>query len=190
MEELKQHIEQTLGQEIPNQMYDQLKLLAFVKSFNKKEFMCETGEQCKYQFFIVKGACYSYYVNDKGDKNAVQFAVENHWITDASSYFGGKPAVLSIETLEPTTALLISKTNFDLLCASDALFDRFFRILLQNTLATLHIRIAKTISEDADIRYVEFAKKYPHFVQRIPQYLIASFLGIRPQSLSRIRKNA
>src|SRR5690606_40523165 len=121
-------------------------------------------------------------------KNAIQFATEGYWITDASSYFGGEPAVSTIETLEPTTALLLSRTNLELLCERHPLFDRFFRILLQNTLAFQHRRIAKTISEDAEHRYAEFSKSHPHFIQRIPQYLIASFLGIKPPSLSRIRK--
>ena len=119
----------------------------------------------------------------------MQFAIENYWITDASSYFKGTPAVTTIEALEPTRALLINKNAFEQLCCSHPLFDRFFRKLLQNSLASLHYRIAKTISEDADHRYKEFATRYPHFIQRIPQYLIASYLGIKPQSLSRIRKS-
>jgi CRP-like cAMP-binding protein len=185
---IRNNIEKTLGEKIPDEMIGQFRELAFEKSFDKKQLLAEAGKACKYQYFIEQGSCYSYYVNEKGDKNAVQFAVENYWITDASSYFSGKPAVFNVETLEPTKALLLSKKNFDLLCNTHPLFDRFFRILLQNTLATLHYRIAKTNSENADHRYREFSQLYPHFVQRIPQYLIASYLGIKPQSLSRIRK--
>ena len=84
--------------------------------------------------------------------------------------------------------MLLNRQNFDLLCAAYPLYDRFFRILIQNSLATLHYRIAKTNSETAEHRYLEFSQLFPHFVQRIPQYLIASYLGIAPQSLSRIRK--
>ncbi len=188
MTTLRDNIESTLKQPIPDAVYDHYMSLAFEKSFDKKELLAETGKICRYQYFILQGACYSFYVNEKGDKNAIQFAIENHWITDASSYFLEKPAVSTIESLEPTKALLLSRANFDLLCDTHPLFDKFFRILLQNTLATQHLRIAKTISEDAEHRYAEFSKNYPHFVQRIPQYLIASFLGVKPQSLSRIRK--
>ena len=169
-------------------MFAQFMELTFTKSFDKKQFLAEAGERCNYQYFILQGSCYSYYVNEKGDKNAIQFALENYWITDASSYFTNKPAVFNIETLKPTLALLLNRQNLDLLCNRYPLFDRFFRILLQNTLAVLHYRIAKTTSEDAEHRYLEFAQLYPHFIQRIPQYLIASYLGIAPQSLSRIRK--
>ncbi len=190
MEDLiKKNLEYTLGEEIPEEMLISLKELSFEKSFDKKELLAEAGKACNYQYFILEGSCYSFYVNEKGDKNALQFAIENYWITDASSYFKGTPAVTTIEALEPTRALLINKNAFEQLCCSHPLFDRFFRKLLQNSLASLHYRIAKTISEDADHRYKEFATRYPHFIQRIPQYLIASYLGIKPQSLSRIRKS-
>lgn len=185
---IRSNIEKTLGEKIPDEMFTHFIELTFEKSFDKKQFLAEAGKACKYQYFILQGSCYSYYVNEKGDKNAVQFAIENYWITDASSYFTHKPAVFNIETLEPTRALLLNKKNFEILCKSHPLFDRFFRILLQNSLATLHYRIAKTTSEDAKYRYLEFSQLYPHFIQRIPQYLIASYLGIAPQSLSRIRK--
>ena len=173
---------------MPNEMLDYFLELTFEKSFDKKEFLTEPGGTCKYQYFILEGACYSYYVNEKGDTNAIQFAIENYWITDAASYFNGKSSVFNIQTLEPTRALLLSRHHFDLLCKNYPLFDKFFRILLQNTLANLHYRIAKTTSEDAEHRYRKFSQLYPQFIQRIPQYLIASYLGIAPQSLSRIRK--
>ena len=190
MEELlKQNIEKTLGDNIPDGMLAKFMELSFERSFFKKQFLVEAGNPCKYQYFILEGSCYSYYINDKGDKNAIQFAIENYWITDASGYFTNKPAVFNIETLEPMRALLLHRENFDMLCKAYPLFDRFFRILLQNTLANLHYRIAKTTSEDAKYRYKEFSQLYPHFIQRIPQYLIASYLGIAPPSLSRIRKD-
>lgn len=185
---LKQNIEKTLGEPLPDMACSQFGELAFEKSFDKKELFVEPGKTCNYQYFILEGSCYSYYINEKGDKNAIQFAIENYWITDAASYFAGKPAVSTIETLEPARVLMLSRQNFELLCKTHPLWDRYFRILLQTTLAHLHYRIAKTTSEDAEHRYREFSKLYPHFIQRIPQYLIASYLGIKPQSLSRIRK--
>lgn len=185
---LRTNIERTLAERIPDAAYEKFLELAFEKTFDKRQFFVEPGEACNYQYFILQGACYSYYVNGKGDKHAIQFAIENYWITDASSYFTSKPAVSTIETLEPTRALLLSRENFEILCKAYPLIDRYFRILLQNTLAHQHYRIAQTTSEDAEHRYREFSKMYPHFIQRIPQYLIASYLGIAPQSLSRIRK--
>lgn len=186
---LRNNLERSLGSEIPAQLLDFIQKYSFKRSFDKKELLAEAGVDCKYQYFIIEGSAYSYYVNEKGDKNVIELAVEEYWITDAASYFTGKPAVSTIETLEPTTALLINRQDYDMLCCSHPLFDKFFRILMQNALASLHQRIAQTISEEAEFRYQEFSDKYPHFIQRIPQYLIASYLGIKPQSLSRIRKN-
>lgn len=181
-------IERTLGHPIPTEMHDAIIERSFERSFDRKEFLAEAAGRCKYQYLILEGACYSYYVNEKGDKNAIQFAVEGYWITDAASYFTNKPATFNIVTLEPVRALLLSREHLEQLCEAYPLFDRYFRILLQNTLSTLHYRIAKTNSEDATHRYQEFATLYPHFIQRVPQYLIASYLGIAPQSLSRIRR--
>ncbi|HET8838802.1 MAG TPA: Crp/Fnr family transcriptional regulator [Flavobacteriaceae bacterium] len=186
-EHLRNALEKTLGKPLPEAACSRFEELAFEKSFDKKQCFVEPGKACSYQYFILEGSCYSYYINEKGDKNAIQFAIENYWITDAASYFLNKPAVSTIETLEPTRVLMLSKKNFELLCESHPIWDRYFRILLQTALAHLHYRIAKTTSEDAQHRYLEFSKIYPHFIQRIPQYLIASYLGIKPQSLSRIR---
>lgn len=188
VELIKTNIENTLGQKIRDEMFSHFLELSFEKSFDKKELMTEAGGSCNYQYFVLEGACYSYYLNEKGEKNAIQFALENYWITDAASYFKNQVAVFNIETLEPTRALLLNRPNLEALCTAHPLFDRYFRILMQNALAHLHYRIAKTNSEDAEHRYKEFSKLYPRFISRIPQYLIASYLGIAPQSLSRIRK--
>lgn len=187
-DEIRSHLEKTLGCIINDDMTQLFKELTFEKSFDKKEYLAESGEFCRYQYFILEGSCYSFYVNEKGDKNAIQFALEGYWITEAASYFTNKPAVFSIQALEPVRALLLSKENLDILCRSFPLYDRYFRILMQNSLSHLHYRIAVTTSEEAEHRYVEFSTNFPHIIQRIPQYLIASFLGIAPQSLSRIRK--
>lgn len=187
-EQVRYHIERALNCAVSDDMLDLFMELSFQKSFDKKDYLAETGEFCRYQYFILEGACYSYYVNEKGDKNAVQFALENYWITEAASYFTDKRAVFSIQALEPIRALLLSRENLDKLCVAFPLYDRYFRILMQNSMSQLHYRIAVTTSEDAEHRYLGFARNYPHFIQRVPQYLIASSLGIAPQSLSRIRK--
>jgi len=186
---IKNNLRRILGESIPEELFSLLGQFSFEKSFDKKELLAEAGLDCEYQYFILEGAAYSFYINEKGDKSVIELAIEEYWITDATAYFTGKPAISSIETLEPTTALLINRKDFDNLCCSHPLFDRFFRILMQNSLASLNRRIAQTISEEGELRYREFLEKHSQFVQRIPQYLIASYLGLKPQSLSRIRKS-
>lgn len=185
---IKNNLGRILGESIPDELYNLLNRYSFEKSFDKNELLAESGHDCKYQYFILEGAAYSFYLNEKGDKNVIELAIEDYWITDATSYFTGKPAVSTIVTLEPTTALLINRKDFDDLCCSHPLFDKFFRVLMQNALASLHRRIAWTINEEGEHRYREFSEKHPQFIQRIPLYLIASCLGMKPQSLSRIRK--
>ncbi|MBN8705369.1 MAG: Crp/Fnr family transcriptional regulator [Bacteroidetes bacterium] len=161
---------------------------SFVKSFDRKTLLSQEGEHCKYVYFLVKGSAYSYIVNDHGDKHAIQFALEGYWITDQYSFFSNRPGMYSIETLEPTEALVVNKENFEKICQSSHMFEHFFRILIQNAFVALQYRLARTNSTDAEHRYLEFSQLHPEFVQRIPQYLIATYLGIKPQSLSRIRK--
>ena len=188
MDILLQNIERTLNKSLPRELVPVLQQYVFQKSFEKKSLLAETGRVCRYLYFIEQGSCYSWYINENGDKHAVQFAIENYWITDSTSFFSRKPGIFSIEALEPVQACMLNRENFELLCDAHPLFDRFFRILNQNTLAGLHYRIALSNSEQAPLRYREFSERYPQFIQRIPQYLIASYLGIKPQSLSRIRK--
>jgi len=184
---LKSNIEKTIQQVLPDEAFASFNTFLFEKSFDKKTLLAEEGSICKYMYFIEQGSCYSFIVNEKGDKHAVQFALESYWISDLYSFFSGKPAIFNIETLEPTTALVLSRDSFDKLCSTYPVFDHFFRILIQNAYVSMQYRLAKTNSEEAPLRYKEFSKLHPDFIERIPQYLIASYLGIKPQSLSRIR---
>ncbi len=185
---LRQNIQRTIGQQLSDEQFAQFSSFLFPKSFDKRIVISEEGEHCKYVYFFLKGSAYSYLVNENGDKHAIQFALEGYWITDHYSFFSGKPGIYTIETLEPSQLLVLNRQNFEEICKSNHLFEHFFRILIQNAFIGLQYRLAKTNSEDAEHRYNEFSKLYPAFVQRIPQYLIASYLGIKPQSLSRIRK--
>lgn len=185
---LKHNIHKTIGYQLSEEELEQFNSFLFAKSFDKKVFLSEESEVCKYVYFILNGSAYSYYVDEHGDKHAMQFALEGYWITDHFSFFSGKPGIYSIETLEACDVLMLNKDNFEKICASNHHFEHFFRILIQNAFVAQQFRLAKTNSEDAEHRYNIFSTIHPDFIQRIPQYLIASYLGIKPQSLSRIRK--
>lgn len=184
---LKHNIESTIKKILDVELYNSFRSFLFEKSFEKKDLLAEEGQICKYLYFIEQGSGYSYIINEKGDKHAIQFALEGYWITDLYSFFSEKPAIYTIETLEPTKALVLNRKSFDELCNKNPLFEHFFRILIQNAYVALQYRLAKTNSEEAEDRYLEFSRLHPNFIERIPQYLIASYLGIKPQSLSRIR---
>ncbi|SDM18643.1 cAMP-binding domain of CRP or a regulatory subunit of cAMP-dependent protein kinases [Daejeonella rubra] len=184
---LRQNIQRTIGKLVKDEEFELFSSYLFTRTFDKKSFLAEEGEHCKYVYFILKGSAYSYFVNEHGEKHAMQFALEGYWITDHFSFFSGKPGIYSIETLEPSKILVLNRENFENICNSNHHFEHFFRILIQNAFISQQYRLAKTNSEDAEHRYHEFSKLHPDFIQRIPQYLIASYLGIKPQSLSRIR---
>ena len=185
---LKNHIEKKINQSLSEHDFDKFIKLVFEKSFEKRDLLVEEGGFCNYIYFIEQGACYSYLTDEKGEKHVIQFALEDYWISDLYSFFSGKKAIYSIEVLEQTKVLALNKDSFQKACDTIPTFDRFFRILLQNAYVTLQQRMAKTNSEEGENLYKEFSKIHPDFIQRVPQYLIASYLGIKPESLSRIRK--
>ena len=185
---LKSNIEKTIKEAISDSDFKAFRDFMFEKTFDKKDFLVEEGELCNYIYFIEEGSAYSFIMDNKGDKHTIQFALEGYWISDLYSFYSGRESIYSIEALEPLKVLMLNKDNFEKACCSIPMIDRFFRILIQNAYVSLQYRLAKTNSEDAEHRYEEFSKLHPDFTQRIPQYLIASYLGIKPQSLSRIRK--
>lgn len=185
---LRENIEKTLGRPVSDEVFHAVADCMFPKNVDKKTLLAEEGLTCRYVYFILEGSCYTSFVDNKGEKHAMQFALEGYWISDLYSFFSDRKGIYTIETLEPCQMLLLNRQSFQRACDICPEIDRFFRLLIQNAFVALQYRLAKTNSEDAESRYLEFSQLYPNFVQRIPQYLIASYLGIKPQSLSRIRK--
>lgn len=187
---LRSNIEFTSGQAIPDAEFERFSKMLVEQHFAKKELLVKEGSVCNYIFFILEGSCFSSISDHKGDKHAVQFALENYWISDLYSFYSARKAIYNIEALENTKVLALSKEHFQMACDTMPCLDRFFRILIQNAYVSVQYRLARTNSEEAEYRYLEFSKLHPDFFKRIPQYLIASYLGIQPQSLSRIRKES
>ncbi|AWM12601.1 cyclic nucleotide-binding protein [Flavobacterium sediminis] len=175
---LRQDIERKINSSLTDE--DFALFLDFLKPvyFSKKETVLEVDHFCSTIYYIEKGLLISYLTDEKGEKHAVQFAFENHWISDLYSFFSHQPSIISIEALEDTTALAISQENFELAMQKLPQFERFFRILIQNAYIHSQQRIAKTFTDDAEQRYKDLIGTNPDFLQRVPQYLIASFLGL------------
>jgi len=159
------------------------------KTFKKKEFVLQPGEVCKYEIFVTKGCLKNYTLDNKGFEHIGMFAVEDWWTGDMHSFITQTPATCFIAALEDTEVLLISKQNLETLYESVPKFERFFRILFQNSLVTQVQRVNQSIAYTAEERYLNFIKKYPKLEQRIPQKQIAAYLGITPEFLSVLRKN-
>lgn len=157
------------------------------KSYKKKTLLLQQGEICKFEAYIVKGCVKKYYIDQNGDEVILQFAVEDWWISDIGSFTEQKPSNLFIETLEDTELLIIDFESKQMLFQEIPLLERVFRIMLQRAYTVLENRFYATVSHSAETRYLEFLKKYPSIPQRVPQQQIASYLGITPESLSRIK---
>jgi len=160
------------------------------KKLRKKQYLLQEGDVCKYIAFVEKGLLRSYTINDKGQEHINQFAFEGWWIADQFSYLTGEPSRYNIEAMEDCELLLLSKQSEEQMLQQIPKFERYFRILLQNNLVATQKRLASSLSQSAEERYSELIQDCPSTLpHRIPQHMLASFLGITPETLSRIRKN-
>jgi CRP-like cAMP-binding protein len=157
------------------------------KKIRKKQYLLQEGEVCKYSAFIVKGAMRQYSVDDKGVEHIVRLLIENWWAVDRESYVMLTPSVYNIDAWEDTDVLLVTKADFLNRISSIPAFSELARKLDENHAIASQKRLNATISLPAEQRYYEFAKAYPEFLQRFPQHIIASYLGITKETLSRIR---
>jgi len=158
-----------------------------VKECEKKELILQEGHACKYAYFINYG-CLRYYYNINGQENTAQFFFENGWYTDYESFLSGKPTKQNIETLEKSQLLIISLNDLLQLYNKIPKFERFGRHIAENALLGIKYRSEMLANQTAEERYLTLMKERPKVFERIPQHYIASYLGIKPPSLSRIRK--
>ena len=158
------------------------------KKIRKKQYLLQEGEVCKYAAFIVKGAMRQYSVDDKGVEHIVRLLIENWWAVDRESFVMLTPSVYNIDAWEDTDALLITKADMNLLDKIPAVIQ-MTRKLDDNHAFAYQKRLNAYISLSAEQRYEDFAKQYPEFLQRFPQHIIASYLGISRETLSRLRKH-
>jgi len=159
------------------------------KKLRKRQYFLQEGDVCKYQAFIEKGILRSYTIDEKGSEHILQFATEGWWMADLSSYVTGESSLFNIQAIEASELLLISKPSWDELMISIPKFENYFRILIQNHLVATQKRLMQSLSETAEEKYIKFSKTYPECLQRVPQHMIASYLGVSRETLSRLRKN-
>lgn len=167
---------------------DTIKSLTRVKEVRKKQFIAEQGEICRYENFVVKGCLRCYHTDEEGNEHVVQFAAENWWISDLQSFLTQSPANFSVDALEPSVLIQFGYNELQELYERVPKLDRFFRLIIQNAFVASQNRIVASYSKDAGKRYIEFRNKYPNIEKRVPQYMIASYLGITPEFLSKIRR--
>lgn len=153
----------------------------------KRQFIVQPNFVVKHRNFVVQGAFRAYVVDDKGQDSTIAFAIEDWWITDYNSYILQKPATMFVVALEDSVILEIPYEKEQALKAANHQFETFFRIRAERTAAFMQQRIISNLTQTAEERYENFIRKYPQIVQRVPQYALASYLGMTTEFLSRIR---
>ena len=158
------------------------------KTYKKKDFLLQAGEISKHLAFVNEGIFRTYTIDKTGEEHVLQFSLEDWWTGDTYSGLTQKPSTFFIEALEDSHVYLIDNQELEIVFAEIPKFERYFRILAQNRFIALQERINGDLSDSAEERYLDLLNRYPTLPQRVPQQYIASFLGIQPPSLSRIRK--
>ncbi len=158
-----------------------------VKQVDKKEMVLQEGDICKHAYFVNKG-CLRYFYNVDGQENTGQFFFENNWYTDYESYLLGKPSKQNVEALEKSEIVLLAKSDLHQLFVDIPKFEKFGRIMAENAFLGLRNKSEMLTNQTAEERYLNLIKERPKVFERVPQHYIASYLGIQPPSLSRIRK--
>jgi CRP-like cAMP-binding protein len=164
------------------------KSLLVSKKLRKKQYLLQEGDVAKYSAFVEKGALRSYTIDDKGSEHIIQFAIEGWWISDIYSFLTGEPSTYNIEALEDCELLTLTKAAQEELVEKVPKFERYLRILMQGAYIALQRRMTGTLVYTAEEKYLSLTKAYPDIIQRVPQHMIASYLGVTPETLSRIRR--
>ena len=168
---------------------EELLLLSKVttRKYLKGQYVLQQGDTCSFLNFIVSGATKTFHIDEEGNEHIFRFAIENWWATDLPSFINKNTSNTNIQCLEHTEVVQISVETLEQLYDEVAELEHFFRLLFQKVSITLEKRIINNMSFSAKERYLLFKEEYPAFEQRIPQYMIASYLGISKQYLSEIR---
>jgi CRP-like cAMP-binding protein len=159
------------------------------RAVKRRQMILQEGFVCRYYTFIVKGCFKMYGVDDKGAEHNIQFAAENDWIADIGSFHSNKPSRLFIEAVEPSEIIQIEQHDLYFLYLNIPKLDRIFKVIIENKYVELQNRVLQTISSTAQQRYLNFLEQYPNLASRLPNVQIASYLGITPEFLSKIKRN-
>ena len=158
------------------------------RKFKKKEFLLSEGEICRDLYFVEKGCVRMYFINKKAAEQIAQFALDGWWISDFSSYLDKKPSDYYIQCIEETEIVYIDKLRFDNLLEELPQLEKYFRLIFQKALAASQIRAKLVYELSKEEFYQHFSTSFPDFMQRVPQYMIASYLGLTPEYMSELRK--
>ena len=166
---------------------NRLKSIIKTSKVKKKQFIIQPGFVCQSRTYIVEGAFRVFYLDDSGKEHTVSIGVEDWFVTDFYSYINQTPALNFAEALEDSTIFQMRYEDVEPLCKEIHSLSEYFRLTTEKAFAYSRRRVISNISKTAEERYDEYIQKYPHIVNRVPQYVLASYLGMSPEFLSKIR---
>lgn len=157
------------------------------RKFLKGQFVVQEGDTCKYESFVLSGCLKTFYIDSEGQEHIVMFAVENWWTADLGSFISQTPADYNVQCLENSVLAQVRFEDLQQLYLNIPKMERFFRIIIEKAFVSSQKRVTQNFSLPAKERYLKFREQYPQIEQRVPQYMIASYLGITKEFLSKIR---
>lgn len=158
------------------------------KAVAKGEVLLAEGQVCQHIFFVESGLLRFYSIDDEGKEHVLQFATENWFVSDRGSVFFGQPSSYFIDAIEDSVVVLLDQQFFENASKISIEFRNYNEFLLQNHIRHIQNRVNLLIGAKAEARYLDFVHLYPDVLLRVPQWMVASYLGITPESLSRVRK--
>ena len=167
---------------------ERLRAIIRTTKIRKRQFIDQPNYVCQYRNYVVKGAFRSYFIDADGKEHTVQIAIEDWFVSDFYSYITQTPATLFVEALEDSVILQMTYDDIEGLCKEIHALSEYFRITTERAFAFSRKRALSNLSMSAEERYLELLERYPNIVKRVPQRVIASYLGFTPEFLSKIRK--
>ena len=158
------------------------------KKLRKKQYLLQAGDICKTIAFVEKGALRAYSTDEKGQEHIIQFAIEGWTISDLYSFLTGEPSTYHIDALENSELVLITKSAQEEILKRVPKYETYTRLQVTGAYLAMQKRLTSIISLPIEERYTDFINLYPHIAQRVPQHMIASYMGLKPETLSRVRK--
>jgi len=173
---------------VTDEEFEEIKKFFDTKEVNKKENLLAEGQICRHHYFVLDGLLRKFYINEKGTEQTTEFAIETWWLTDNFAYEIKVPTEFYIQAVEKSTILYFTQEKQEKLLKEFPVMERYFRFVYQRAYAAAQKRIQFLFSFSKEEFYFQAVRNHPEFVQRVPQYLIASYLGFTPEYLSEIRK--
>jgi len=158
------------------------------KKLRKKQYLLQEGDVCKVIAFVEKGTLREYSISENGAEHIIQFALEGWTISDLYSFLTGEPATYNIDALENSELVLISKAAQEELLKKVPKYETYTRLQLTGAYLAMQKRVTSIISLSLEQRYANLTSVYPNIIQRVPQHMIASYMGLTPETLSRVRR--